>query len=95
MSTDPISEPVRHTDDDLPARLAAIDHRLHQISTHLAPLAQLLHQLDETHTNLDTLIHSLSSARPTMAELRVSCLATDRAPHEPRPPVEPAPETAS
>ncbi|MGH3823740.1 MAG: hypothetical protein ACRDRA_13065 [Pseudonocardiaceae bacterium] len=67
MSTDPLSEPVRHADDDLPARLAAIDHRLHQISTQLDPLGQLLCQLDETRAKLDTLIRSLSSARPIVA----------------------------
>ncbi|MGH4009004.1 MAG: hypothetical protein ACRDTH_12760 [Pseudonocardiaceae bacterium] len=49
------------------ARLAAIDHRLHQISTHLAPVNQLLSQLAEIHTNLETLIGSLGSAGPIVA----------------------------
>ncbi len=68
MSTDPVNQPVRHADDDLLRRLAAIDQHLHQISTHLATLgSKLLCQLDETHTNLETLIRSLRSARPTVA----------------------------
>jgi hypothetical protein len=67
MSVDPLSEPVCHTDDDVLGRLAAIDQRLHQISTHLATLGTLLCQLDEIRANLDTLIGSLGLAGPTVA----------------------------
>jgi hypothetical protein len=67
MSVDPVSEPVRGADDDVLARLAAIDQRLHQISTHLASIDQLLSQLDEIRTNLETLIGSLGSAEPIVA----------------------------
>jgi len=35
MSAEHVNEPTRHMDDDVLARLAAIDHRLHQISTQL------------------------------------------------------------
>ena len=63
MSAEHVSEPGRHTDDVL-ARLAAIDHRLHRISTHLAAVDQLLSQLDELRANVDTLITSLGSAKP-------------------------------
>lgn len=59
MSADPASEPVGHADDDVRGRLAAIDHRLGQISTHLATIGTLLHQLDKIQTNLDTIIESL------------------------------------
>jgi hypothetical protein len=63
MSADPVSEPVRPTDDDELARLGVIEHRLHQISTHLAAaIGQLLSQLAEIHANLETLIGSLGSA---------------------------------
>jgi hypothetical protein len=62
MSARPVSEPTRQTNDDVLARLAAIDHRLHQISTHLANLAPWLRQLDEVRANLDRLIRSLGSA---------------------------------
>jgi hypothetical protein len=69
MSADPLSQPIRNADDDVLARLAAIDHRLHQISTHLASIGQLLSQLDEIRTNLE----SLGSAEPivtgTVSEL--------------------------
>jgi hypothetical protein len=67
MSADPVSEPVRGVDDDVLARLAAIDQRLHQISTHLASVGQLLSHLDEIRTNLETLIGSLGSAEPIVA----------------------------
>jgi hypothetical protein len=43
MSAEPVSELTRRrTDGDVLARLNAIDHRLHQISTQLAPHACLL-----------------------------------------------------
>jgi flagellin-like hook-associated protein FlgL len=71
MRADPISEPVCHADDDVQARLAAIDHRLHQISTHLATIGQLLCQLDEIRTNLETLIESLGLAGLTVG--RTAC----------------------
>jgi hypothetical protein len=67
MSVDPVSEPVRGADDDVLARLAAIDQRLHQISTHLAAIGQVLSQLDEIRTNLETLIGSLGSVEPIVA----------------------------
>jgi hypothetical protein len=62
MSSDSLREPVRFSDDDALRRLAAIDHRLHQISTQLTPLSTLLSQLDELCANLTTLIGSLESA---------------------------------
>ncbi|MGH3548434.1 MAG: hypothetical protein ACRDQU_10050 [Pseudonocardiaceae bacterium] len=62
MSAEPVSEPTRRTDGDVLARLNAIDHRLHQISTQLAAVSELLSQLDEIRTNLKTLTESLQSA---------------------------------
>lgn len=62
MSAEPVSEPTRRTDGDALARLTAIDHRLHQISTQLAAVGELLSQLDEIRTNLETLTESLQSA---------------------------------
>lgn len=62
MSADPLGEPVRGTDDDVLGRLAAIDHRLHQISTQLTILGTLFSQLEEIRTHLQTLIVSLRSA---------------------------------
>ncbi len=50
MSADPIGESMRRTDDDVLGRLAAIDHRLHQISTQLATMGKLLSRLDEICT---------------------------------------------
>jgi hypothetical protein len=67
MSEDPLSEPLCHADDDVLGRLAAIDQRLHQISTHLIAIGTLLCQLDEIRANLDTLIGSLGLAGPTVA----------------------------
>jgi len=64
MSAQPGGEPTRHTDEDVLATLAAIDHRLHRITTHLAALDQLLSQLDNVRANLETLIRSLHSAEP-------------------------------
>jgi flagellin-like hook-associated protein FlgL len=61
MNTDPLDEPMRRTDDDVRARLATIDHRLHQISTQLATMGKLLNKLDEICTKLETLIGSLGS----------------------------------
>ncbi|MGH3834054.1 MAG: hypothetical protein ACRDRS_27050 [Pseudonocardiaceae bacterium] len=60
MSADSVGEPVRHPDDDVLGRLAAIDHRLHQISTQLTTLGQLLSQLEQIGATLETLISSLS-----------------------------------
>jgi len=62
MSAEPVSEPARRTDGDALARLTAIDHRLHQISTQLAAVGELLSQLDEIRANLETLTESLQSA---------------------------------
>ena len=62
MSAEPVSEPMRHTDSNVPARLNAIDHRLHQISTQLAAVGELPSQLDEIRANLTTLTESLQSA---------------------------------
>jgi hypothetical protein len=56
MSADPIGEQMRRTDDDVLARLAAIDHRLHQISTQLTTMNTLHSQPDEICANLDKLI---------------------------------------
>jgi hypothetical protein len=68
MSADPVNGPVRRTDDDVRERLSAIDHRLHQISTHLAAtIGGLLSQLAEIHANLETLIESLGPAEPIKA----------------------------
>jgi hypothetical protein len=64
MTAQPGGEPTRHTDDDVLARLTAIDHRLHQITTHLATVDQLHSQLDDVRANLDTLIRLLRSAEP-------------------------------
>jgi hypothetical protein len=61
MSADPVGEPMRRTDDDVLGRLAAIDHRLHQISNQLATMGQSLSQLDEICANLETLLGSLGS----------------------------------
>lgn len=66
MSAQPDGEPTRHTDDVL-ARLAAIDHRLHQITTRLAAVDQLISQLDDIRANLETLIKSLGPAMPIVA----------------------------
>jgi len=63
MSAEHVNEPGRHTDDVL-ARLAAIDHRLHQIATRLTAVDQVLSQLDELRATVDTLITSLGSAKP-------------------------------
>jgi hypothetical protein len=65
MSADPVSEPLRRTDDDVLRRLAAIDHRLHQIST---TIGKLLGQLDEIRANLESLIASPGSAGPIVVE---------------------------
>jgi hypothetical protein len=63
MSAEPVSEPTRRrTDGDVLARLNAIDHRLHQISTQLAAVGELLSQLDDIRANLKTLTESLQSA---------------------------------
>ena len=62
MSAEPASEPTRRTDGDVLARLNAIDHRLHQISTHLAAVGELLSRLDELRANLKALTESLQSA---------------------------------
>jgi hypothetical protein len=64
MSAPPGGEPTRHPDDDVLARLTAIDHRLHQIATQLATVDQALSQLDDVRTNLEALIRSLRSAEP-------------------------------
>jgi hypothetical protein len=40
MSAEPVNEPTRRTDGDVLARLNAIDHRLHQISTQLAAVVE-------------------------------------------------------
>jgi hypothetical protein len=62
MSAEHVSEPTPRTDRDMLARLNAIDHRLHQISTQLAAVGELLSQLDDIRANLKTLTESLQSA---------------------------------
>ena len=62
MSADPVGEPVCPADDDVLGSLAAIDHRLHQISTQLTTMGTLLSRLDEIGANLEALIESLRSA---------------------------------
>lgn len=66
MSAEPLSESTRRTDGDALARLTAIDHRLHQISTQLAAVGELLSQLDEIRAILETLTESLQSAGAIM-----------------------------
>ncbi|MBV9447309.1 MAG: hypothetical protein JO345_15610 [Streptosporangiaceae bacterium] len=61
MSADPVGGPVRHAHQDVPRKLAVIDHRLHQISTQLYTMSKLLSQLDEIRSNLETLTGSLRS----------------------------------
>ena len=61
MSAEAISEPACHTDGDVLARLAAIDQRLNQISTHLATIGPLFGQLDKIRANLQTLVGSFGS----------------------------------
>lgn len=98
MSADPDSEPLRRTDDDVLRRLAAIDHRLHQIST---TISKLPGQLDEIRANLETLIASPGSAGPILAgagcELptcRERVVSPGRRLSLPRPPVEHHPPLA-
>ncbi len=62
MNVDPVGEPVAGTDDHVLGRLAAIDNRLHQISTQLATIDRLVSQLDKLSANLTTLIGSLGPA---------------------------------
>jgi flagellin-like hook-associated protein FlgL len=62
MNADPVSEPALCTDEDVLGRLAAIDHRLHHISTQLTTMGTLPNQLEEISANLETLIGSLRSA---------------------------------
>jgi hypothetical protein len=61
MSADAPGEPVRRADDVL-GRLAAIDHRLHHISTQLTTIGKSLSRLDEIGADLETLIGSLRLA---------------------------------
>jgi hypothetical protein len=61
MNADPVSEPAPRTDENVLGRLAAIEHRLHQISTQLTSMSTLPSQLEEVCTNLETLIGSLRS----------------------------------
>ena len=64
MSADASGEPVRRVDDVL-GRLAAIDHRLHHISTQLTTIGKSLSRLDEIDAALETLIGSLRLAGPS------------------------------
>ena len=61
MSAEAASEPGCHTDGDVLARLAAIDHLLKEISTHLAAIGPLFGQLDKIRANLQTLVGSFGS----------------------------------
>jgi hypothetical protein len=76
MSAQPDGEPTRHTDEDVLARLASIDHCLHQITTHLAAVDQLLCQLDDVRTNLESLIRSLRAAEPARPAAITNARAT-------------------
>jgi hypothetical protein len=72
MSADPVSESTHPTDDDELARLGVIEHRLHQILTHLAAtMGQLRSQLAEIHAHLETLIGSLGPAE--LIKERAAC----------------------
>jgi hypothetical protein len=74
MSAEPVSEPTRRTDGDVLARLNAIDHRLHQLSTQLAAVGESLSQLDEIRGNLKTLTESLQPAGTITTPPRAHCL---------------------
>jgi hypothetical protein len=54
MSADPVSEPMRRTDDNVLGRLAAIDHRPHQTSTQLTTMGKSRNPLDKICVNLST-----------------------------------------
>ncbi|MBV9013208.1 MAG: hypothetical protein JO272_14370 [Pseudonocardiales bacterium] len=72
MSADPLNQPVPRTDHDLLGRLAAVDHRLHQISTQLTTLGTVLRQLDKICANVDTLIGRVGE-HPPVGRPPVSC----------------------
>jgi hypothetical protein len=79
MSADPIGEPMRRTDDDVLARLAAIDHRLHQISTQLTTMGDLHGQLNEICANLDKLISDRRVDHEPRVPTRNHAVSTRRA----------------
>jgi hypothetical protein len=54
MSANPVSEPMRRTDDNVLGRLAAIDHRPNQTSTQPPTMDKSLNQSDKTCANLST-----------------------------------------
>jgi hypothetical protein len=61
MRAEAASKLACRTDGDVLERLAAIDHRLNQISTHLTAIGPLYGQLDEIRANLQTLVGSFGS----------------------------------
>jgi hypothetical protein len=56
MSADSIGEPVSRYENDVPGRLAAIEHHLQQISARLESIGEWKSRLEEIDANLQVLI---------------------------------------
>jgi hypothetical protein len=61
MSADCIGEPVSRYENDVPGRLAAIEHHLQQISVRLESIGDWKGRLEEIDANLQVLIEIVVS----------------------------------
>jgi transcriptional regulator with XRE-family HTH domain len=59
-----VGEPAPHSDDDVPGRLGAIEHRLNVISDRLSDQINAIRdRLDEINANVETVIEKISVDR--------------------------------
>jgi hypothetical protein len=58
-----IGEPASRSDDDIPGRLAAIEHRLARIETRFGAIDELRDRLKEINANIDAVIRLVDSNR--------------------------------
>ncbi|SEP54162.1 transcriptional regulator [Amycolatopsis saalfeldensis] len=58
-----VGEPAPRGDDDIPGRLAVIEHQLREITARLREMSALNERLDEINTSVETVLDRVSDGR--------------------------------
>jgi transcriptional regulator with XRE-family HTH domain len=58
-----LGEPVLRGDDDIPGRLAVIEHQLREITDRLNQMSDMNERLDEINANVETMLKHVSNDR--------------------------------
>jgi hypothetical protein len=64
--TPEVGEPVARSDDDVPGRLAVIEHQLREITDRLNGMSAINDRLDEINASVATVIEHVSSERKNL-----------------------------